>query len=61
MTTRGFTELAPPTKFILVHSFDGYSTNVPTADLIGGKAMVALNCAARSAAISSGRPPRVVR
>ena len=29
-------------KFTLVHSVDGYSTNVPTADLIDGKAMVAL-------------------
>ena len=28
----------PPTKFILAHSFDGYSTNVPVADLVGGKA-----------------------
>ena len=33
---------APPTPFMLAHSFDGYSTNVPAADLIGGKAMVAL-------------------
>ncbi len=32
---------APPTGFTLAHSYDGYSTNVPTADLIGGKAMVA--------------------
>ena len=32
----------PPTPYTLAHSFDGYSTNVPTADLVGGKAMVAL-------------------
>ena len=31
----------PPTAFTLAHSFDGYTTNVPTADLVGGKAMVA--------------------
>ncbi len=37
---RGRTD--PPTAFTLAHSFDGYSTNVPTADLIGGKAMIAL-------------------
>jgi DMSO/TMAO reductase YedYZ molybdopterin-dependent catalytic subunit len=30
-----------PTAFVLAHSFDGYSTNVPLADLAGGKAMVA--------------------
>jgi DMSO/TMAO reductase YedYZ molybdopterin-dependent catalytic subunit len=31
----------PPTGFVLAHSFDGYSTNVPLADLVGGKAMIA--------------------
>jgi DMSO/TMAO reductase YedYZ molybdopterin-dependent catalytic subunit len=31
----------PPTPFILAHSFDGYSTNVPAKDLVGGKAMIA--------------------
>ena len=34
--------ISPPTSYILAHSFDGYSTNVPVADLIDGKAMVAL-------------------
>ena len=34
--------IEPTTSFLLAHSFDGYSTNVPVADLIGGKAMVAL-------------------
>ena len=33
--------IEPPTAFMLAHSFDGYTTNVPTADLVGGKAMVA--------------------
>jgi DMSO/TMAO reductase YedYZ molybdopterin-dependent catalytic subunit len=33
--------LTPPTPFVLSHSFDGYSTNVPFADLTGGRAMVA--------------------
>lgn len=32
---------APPTGFTLAHAFDGYATNVPAADLIDGKAMVA--------------------
>lgn len=42
--------IEPPTKFILAHSFDGYSTNVPVADLVGGKAMIGppLHGAARS-------------
>ena len=34
--------ISPPTPYILAHSFDGYSTNVPVADLIDGKAMVAM-------------------
>ena len=33
-------ELDPPTPFVLANSFDGYSTNVPLADLRGGKAMI---------------------
>jgi DMSO/TMAO reductase YedYZ molybdopterin-dependent catalytic subunit len=30
-----------PTGFLLAHSVDGYSTNVPLVDLVGGKGMVA--------------------
>jgi DMSO/TMAO reductase YedYZ molybdopterin-dependent catalytic subunit len=33
--------LEPPTGFMLAHSFDGYSTNVPVPDLANGRAMVA--------------------
>lgn len=33
-------DLAPPTPYTLAHAFGGYTTNVPTADLIEGKAMV---------------------
>ena len=34
--------LTAPTPFALAHCYDGYSTNVPLADLTTGKAMVAL-------------------
>jgi DMSO/TMAO reductase YedYZ molybdopterin-dependent catalytic subunit len=34
--------LSAPTPFALAHCYDGYSTNVPLADLVTGKAMVAL-------------------
>jgi DMSO/TMAO reductase YedYZ molybdopterin-dependent catalytic subunit len=34
--------LEPPTPFTLAHSVDGYSTNIPTADLLGGRSMIAL-------------------
>jgi DMSO/TMAO reductase YedYZ molybdopterin-dependent catalytic subunit len=33
--------LEPPTDFTLAHSYDGYTTNVPAKDLLGGKAMIA--------------------
>lgn len=31
----------PPTPYVLARTVEGYTTNIPTADLIGGKAMVA--------------------
>jgi DMSO/TMAO reductase YedYZ molybdopterin-dependent catalytic subunit len=34
--------LEPPTAFTLAHSSDGYSTNLPTEDLLGGRAMIAI-------------------
>ncbi|MHB1060116.1 MAG: sulfite oxidase-like oxidoreductase [Rhodanobacter sp.] len=34
--------IAAPTEFVLAHSYDGYSTNLQTADLVDGKAMIAL-------------------
>ena len=34
-------DLTPPTKYTLAHSFGGYTTNVPVADLIDGKGMIA--------------------
>ena len=33
----------PPTPYLLAHSFEGYTTNVPLKDLTGGQAMVALS------------------
>ena len=35
-------ELEPPTQWLLAHSYDGYSTNVPLQDVIAGKGMIAL-------------------
>ncbi len=32
---------APPTSFVMAHCDGGYTTNVPVADLLGGKAMIA--------------------
>jgi DMSO/TMAO reductase YedYZ molybdopterin-dependent catalytic subunit len=52
--------IEPPTPFMLAHSFDGYSTNVPVADLVGGKAMVALNYEGRPLERDHGGPARLV-
>ena len=51
---------APPTQFTLAHSFDGYSTNVPTADLVGGKAMIALRYEGKSLPPDHGGPARLL-
>ncbi len=52
--------LAPPTPFVLAHSIDDYSTNVPTADLVGGKAMVATHFDGKPIAPDHGGPARLL-
>jgi DMSO/TMAO reductase YedYZ molybdopterin-dependent catalytic subunit len=52
--------IEPPTPFVLAHSFDGYSTNVPVADLVGGKAMVALRYEGQPLKPDHGGPARLV-
>ena len=52
--------VAPPTPYILAHSFDDYSTNVPVADLVGGKAMVALRYDGQPLAPEHGGPARLL-
>ena len=52
--------IEPPTPYILAHSFDGYSTNVPVADLVGGKAMVALSYEGRPIPPDHGGPARLL-
>ena len=49
-----------PTDYALAHSFDGYSTNVPTADLVGGKAMIALAYDDAPLAPEHGGPARLL-
>lgn len=51
---------APPTPYILAHSVDGYSTNVPVADLVGGKAMVALAYDGKPISPDHGGPARLL-
>ncbi len=51
---------AAPTSFVLAHSYDGYSTNVPTIDLVAGKALVALRYEGRPLQSDHGGPARLL-
>ncbi len=46
--------------FSMAHSFDGYSTNVPVADLVGAKAMVALKYEGAPISPDHGGPARLL-
>jgi DMSO/TMAO reductase YedYZ molybdopterin-dependent catalytic subunit len=50
----------PPTPFLLAHSFDDYTTNVPLADTTGDKAMVALTYEDAPIAPDHGGPARLL-
>ncbi len=52
--------LEPPTGFVLAHSFDGYSTNVPVADLSSGKAMIATRYEGAPLEPDHGGPARLL-
>jgi DMSO/TMAO reductase YedYZ molybdopterin-dependent catalytic subunit len=52
--------LEPPTQYALAHSVDGYSSNIPVADLIHGKAMVALRYEGRPLDPDHGGPARLL-
>jgi DMSO/TMAO reductase YedYZ molybdopterin-dependent catalytic subunit len=52
--------IEPPTGFTLAHSYDGYTTNLPTADLVGGKAMVALRYDDKPIPPDHGGPARLL-
>ncbi len=56
----GDANIEPPTGFTLAHSFDGYTTNVPTADLVGGKSMVATHFGGKPLAPEHGGPARLL-
>jgi DMSO/TMAO reductase YedYZ molybdopterin-dependent catalytic subunit len=51
---------APPTPYVLAHSFDGYTTNVPYADLAGDKGMVAVRYEGAPIAPDHGGPARLL-
>ena len=53
-------DLAAPTPFVLAHSVDGYSTNVPYADLAEGRAMVATTFGGQPLHAEHGGPARLL-
>lgn len=52
--------LQPPTPWLLAHTVDGYSTNVPLADLTRGLAMVALTYDGLPLVADHGGPARLL-
>ena len=52
--------IEPPTAFVLAHSYGGYSTNLPVADLTGGLAMVALRYEGQPLEPDHGWPARLL-
>ena len=49
-----------PTRFALAHSYDDYSTNVPVADLLDGRAMVATHFDGKPLTPDHGGPARLL-
>ena len=52
--------IEPPTGFILAHSYDGYTTNVPVKDLTGDQAMVAVSYEGHPITSDHGGPARLL-
>lgn len=52
--------IEPLTEFTLAHSYDGYSTNVPAKDLLGGKAMIATHYDGKPLTPDHGGPARLL-
>jgi DMSO/TMAO reductase YedYZ molybdopterin-dependent catalytic subunit len=52
--------ITAPTGFTLAHSYDGYSTNVPYADLTDGKAMIATRYEGQPLHAEHGGPARLL-
>jgi len=50
----------PPSEFILAHSYDGYSTNVPVKDLLGGRGMIAIGYDGKPIPAEHGGPARLL-
>jgi DMSO/TMAO reductase YedYZ molybdopterin-dependent catalytic subunit len=56
----GVAGVTPPSAFALALSYDDYDTNVPMADLLGGRAMVATRFDGRPLEPEHGGPARLL-
>jgi DMSO/TMAO reductase YedYZ molybdopterin-dependent catalytic subunit len=52
--------VTPSTEFLLAHSHDDYSTNVPVADVVNGQAMIALRYNNEPITAEHGGPARLL-
>jgi DMSO/TMAO reductase YedYZ molybdopterin-dependent catalytic subunit len=52
--------VTPPTGYLLAHSFDDYDTNVPVADLVGGRGMIATRFGDAPLHAEHGGPARLL-
>ena len=52
--------ITPPTPYLLARSHDGYETNLPVADLVGGKAMIATRVNGEPLHAEHGGPARLL-
>jgi DMSO/TMAO reductase YedYZ molybdopterin-dependent catalytic subunit len=50
----------PPKPFVMVHCDSGYTTNVPLADLLDGKAMIATRYEGKPLSPEHGGPARLL-
>ena len=50
----------PGTAYVMAHCDGGYSTNLPTPDLVGGRAMIATRFADTPLAAAHGGPARLL-
>ena len=52
--------IPPPTAYLLAESHDGYDTNLPVADLVGGRAMIATRYGGAPVPAEHGGPARLL-
>ena len=52
--------ITPPSTYLLAESHDDYDTNLPVADLLGGRAMIATRFAGAPLEAEHGGPARLL-